>query len=336
LLSSAPDDQPLLQQQKHSLLSRTLPQEHYDALESEILHEHAFNANAQPPPYGSDNKQNLHVMDSYVDWNGYPSSDSNWWAQNPQTPNLQCGAQRISTPKNTETHRPRKIKGKGARSSTDRRHRTVHDEKTHPNSTGLPWVSPLLEKALKQLYPDYQTFREGMENLIHAYYASMGKNPSTPLSSYGMNILSLDKGKTPGKWDETEQISIRTKLPPYTVSSEPSDTNSDSGLDDENEHASYKGNSSDLEMNTEVLSESEVDQALHLTDTTGRAVACRQDVRAPLPSRSPNMPDVNEKISVDTKTTQRFACPFYQRNAAKHQVHRSCAGPGFETVHRTK
>ncbi|KAF2421194.1 hypothetical protein EJ08DRAFT_653518 [Tothia fuscella] len=33
---------------------------------------------------------------------------------------------------------------------------------------------------------------------------------------------------------------------------------------------------------------------------------------------------------------KRFACPFFQYCPAKHQGHRSCEGPGFETVHRAK
>jgi hypothetical protein len=32
----------------------------------------------------------------------------------------------------------------------------------------------------------------------------------------------------------------------------------------------------------------------------------------------------------------RFACPYYKRNPTKHQDWRSCAGPGWETVHRAK
>jgi hypothetical protein len=33
---------------------------------------------------------------------------------------------------------------------------------------------------------------------------------------------------------------------------------------------------------------------------------------------------------------ERFACPFYRRNPRRHLKHRSCAGPGWPTVHRIK
>jgi hypothetical protein len=33
---------------------------------------------------------------------------------------------------------------------------------------------------------------------------------------------------------------------------------------------------------------------------------------------------------------RKFACPFFKRNPDKHQRWRSCAGPGWETVHRVK
>jgi hypothetical protein len=32
----------------------------------------------------------------------------------------------------------------------------------------------------------------------------------------------------------------------------------------------------------------------------------------------------------------RFACPFHQKYPHRNQKYRSCAGPGFETVHRVK
>ncbi|KAK0636746.1 hypothetical protein B0T17DRAFT_89192 [Bombardia bombarda] len=34
--------------------------------------------------------------------------------------------------------------------------------------------------------------------------------------------------------------------------------------------------------------------------------------------------------------SRRFACPFYRRNPKKHLKHRSCAGPGWPSVHRVK
>lgn len=32
----------------------------------------------------------------------------------------------------------------------------------------------------------------------------------------------------------------------------------------------------------------------------------------------------------------RFACPYYRRKSQKQQKHRSCAGPGWTSVHRVK
>jgi hypothetical protein len=37
-----------------------------------------------------------------------------------------------------------------------------------------------------------------------------------------------------------------------------------------------------------------------------------------------------------TPTSRRFACPYYRRNASKHQNCRSCAGPGWDSVRRVK
>jgi hypothetical protein len=39
--------------------------------------------------------------------------------------------------------------------------------------------------------------------------------------------------------------------------------------------------------------------------------------------------------SIDNPT-RKFACPYYQRNPLRHQSCRSCAGPGWATVHRLK
>lgn len=33
---------------------------------------------------------------------------------------------------------------------------------------------------------------------------------------------------------------------------------------------------------------------------------------------------------------RKFACPYYRRNSQKHKKHRSCAGPGWVSVHRVK
>jgi hypothetical protein len=37
-----------------------------------------------------------------------------------------------------------------------------------------------------------------------------------------------------------------------------------------------------------------------------------------------------------TLTSRKFACPYYRRNASKHQNYRSCAGPGWNSVRRVK
>jgi hypothetical protein len=46
--------------------------------------------------------------------------------------------------------------------------------------------------------------------------------------------------------------------------------------------------------------------------------------------------DFGSLNSSSTAPTSRFACPYFKRNAARHQAWRSCAGPGWDTVHRTK
>ena len=40
--------------------------------------------------------------------------------------------------------------------------------------------------------------------------------------------------------------------------------------------------------------------------------------------------------SAESLYSPRFACPFYRRNARKHLKHRSCGGPGWNSVHRIK
>jgi hypothetical protein len=44
------------------------------------------------------------------------------------------------------------------------------------------------------------------------------------------------------------------------------------------------------------------------------------------------------KISIDTKSIKerKFACPYYQRNPELHSHYRSCAGPGWSSIHRLK
>jgi hypothetical protein len=46
--------------------------------------------------------------------------------------------------------------------------------------------------------------------------------------------------------------------------------------------------------------------------------------------------DLSSLDSSGTLPSARFACPYFKRNAARHQTWRSCAGPGWDTVHRTK
>jgi hypothetical protein len=44
-------------------------------------------------------------------------------------------------------------------------------------------------------------------------------------------------------------------------------------------------------------------------------------------------PWTSEKMNAEAS---RFACPFFKRNSRKHRKYRSCAGPGWDTVHRVK
>jgi hypothetical protein len=64
--------------------------------------------------------------------------------------------------------------------------------------------------------------------------------------------------------------------------------------------------------------------------------------RRRLKSGSLHIPDEELRTSLSslnsssTLPSARFACPYFKRNAARHQTWRSCAGPGWDTVHRTK
>lgn len=44
------------------------------------------------------------------------------------------------------------------------------------------------------------------------------------------------------------------------------------------------------------------------------------------------------KLGTESGTVppRKLACPYYRRNPQKHQKHRSCAGPGWVSVHRVK
>lgn len=42
------------------------------------------------------------------------------------------------------------------------------------------------------------------------------------------------------------------------------------------------------------------------------------------------------ELAPSVGSPQRFACPYYRRNSHKHVKHRSCAGPGWSSVHRVK
>ncbi|KAF4896493.1 hypothetical protein CGCF415_v011530 [Colletotrichum fructicola] len=42
------------------------------------------------------------------------------------------------------------------------------------------------------------------------------------------------------------------------------------------------------------------------------------------------------KTASDSYSKDRLACPFYRNSSGNHHKHRSCAGPGWSTVHRVK
>jgi len=50
----------------------------------------------------------------------------------------------------------------------------------------------------------------------------------------------------------------------------------------------------------------------------------------------PKRPTVETPPARSFETRLRFACPYFKRNAEKHQRWRSCAGPGWNSVHRVK
>jgi len=57
-------------------------------------------------------------------------------------------------------------------------------------------------------------------------------------------------------------------------------------------------------------------------------------------SRGDGDDDRYKKVQVEGPpndlSPRKFACPYYRRNSQKHKKHRSCAGPGWISVHRVK
>jgi len=50
----------------------------------------------------------------------------------------------------------------------------------------------------------------------------------------------------------------------------------------------------------------------------------------------PKRPAVDTPPTTSFETRLRFACPYFKRNAGKHQKWRSCAAPGWNSVRRVK
>lgn len=63
----------------------------------------------------------------------------------------------------------------------------------------------------------------------------------------------------------------------------------------------------------------------------------RDDVRNSLDHNNGNDPKkFKPGVPTGSYFSPRFACPFYRRNPRKHLMQRSCAGPGWHSVHRVK
>jgi hypothetical protein len=189
-----------------------------------------------------------------------------------------------------------------------------------------PAWSPLLEKALIELFPDSHTFKDCMERLIHAYQKS-----SSGLShDHRLDVPSIDKSSS-ADWGQAERDNAGTKDFPIAISSESSDANSESGSDREIEGACHEENETDSE-NSEPAPTG-IGDILNVANDSAGAISSEQNARD---RPNPLSPNTNEQSSTDKRTTRRFGCPFYQRNPEKHQHHRPCQGPGWEAVHRVK
>ena len=194
-----------------------------------------------------------------------------------------------------------------------------------------PAWSPLLEKALKELFPDSHTFRDCMESLIHAYQ----KSSRRPSRDHRVDVPGIDKSGS-ADWGQAEHDNAGTKAFPVTIPSESSDTNSESDSDREIESAGRQENENDSENSSEPRSTTRIDHILNVVNDSTGAISSERNAQDLTLNPYPLAPNANDQSSTDKRTTRRFGCPFYQRNPEKHQYHRSCEGPGWEAVHRVK
>ena len=73
---------------------------------------------------------------------------------------------------------------------------------------------------------------------------------------------------------------------------------------------------------------------------SGRGKRKERDEDDSRSSRGGGDDDRYKKVHVEGPSNdlspRKFACPYYRRNSQKHKKHRSCAGPGWISVHRVK
>jgi hypothetical protein len=308
--------------------SSILPPAYDDQLDSENFNESTVGPNWQPPPYILDDYQTPGL---HIDQNAYETSEQH----NGISAHPDLSTSDLET---APSHCPRKkIKITEPQFETDEkctpeRKCVAGNKHCQPGhcSANPPW-SPLLEKALIELFPDSHTFRDCMESLILAYQ----KSTTRPSRDHGVDIPGTDKSSS-ADWVQAEYDNARTKPFPVTIPSESSDTNSESYSDREIESAGHEENENDSVNSSEPRSTTGIDHILNVTNDSAGAISSEQNAQDLPLSQNPLSPNAKDQSSTDKRTIRRFGCPFYQRNPEKHQFHRSCEGPGWEAVHRVK
>jgi hypothetical protein len=156
---------------------------YYGGQASESLAEHAVNPNLERPPYQASSFQSHLRQDQFVNQNGYHNSEPcHYRPTNQTTLFLSHITQQTHTPTSTLMGQPqlkrRHVQGSGGRSAIDRKNKLklTHSQKISENSSTQPIprsanppITPLISKALAELYPQCRTFGSRLNSLFQDY-----------------------------------------------------------------------------------------------------------------------------------------------------------------------
>jgi hypothetical protein len=290
----------------------------YRHMGSQNFTETTLSQNAQPPPHQFHNYLANFRIDPHINQNGHQSSQ-------PRQLNPAQQIIRVLRPTHPQTIMTEPTRAHpsqersavpGSRSAVDRQRKAAHTKsvaEVMSTSTKFYLSSSLLRKALYELYPHCKTFGDCMESLIHDYYVSTGR------------VSNINAKGSPDQRDQIECVASQRGSSQTMVSSDLSDTNSESGCDDEME-----GTIDDD------ISESEIDLDLDSTDISDTTNRSKMNTGRPSSSLRTVLPSSNQQSSNATVTEQLYACPFHKRNPTSYENRRACSGSGWDKVRRVK